>query len=854
MGRLRLSLSFVLGLLACRGADRPPLAMPREPEPPIVVKACVSTSADKTEQAPSWESEQESLRKKTPSKKGDLCEPAESNLTRAKAEVLRAHAAQQAEALTIAPEKAANHGAAFGNSQKPLLYFERVQNRLALTTAEKALLEKNGFVVTSRLTQRSYAFTLHEIYQSELPIYISADAILHAVFIENDRLLAELERTLLLPKLQHFLDALHCALLHIVPLVQLEVARDLDLYLTVARSLLAAAPISSLIGNDEEAARLRDLLLTAEGAPVIKLFGRERRIDASQYKPRGHYADDATLSRYFRSAMWLSRLEFNLLSRSSRSSEPGLSPNPAETPREVNDALALSLLVEQAKMTTELAALEHAWELFAGRREDIDLATLSALRQQAKLLQLDDAAPPQLWRMIGTKYRRTARLHFMPEGSTELPAITTLLGPRIAADLGTLRPLSHSEIAGRHMVSALDVAYVLGHDRAKAHLGDELVEFPTLGAQLDVARRNLRAAPRAQSLYDSYLFAIEALAETPQGQRPSYAATAAYQDLRINSALVAYGQLRHNSVLLVGQEYSEGGCQIPDGYVEPLPAVYRALQAYANRGALVLAELDPHDMLQGQKYFSSLREILGVLIAISEDELSGRPLSEAQKQFLSMVVEMKPATTGSAPTYTGWYFDLFRGKNVEQGALANASFIADYFTSGQTERVAYLGASAPRTAVFVIDTGGPPRVVAGPVAQGYAIQSPLAARLSDETAESAPGKTAVWSSSYSTSDLSAPALGLRGNISVAPGKPIVIKVRSKNALPQVTVELLDHNRRLLAARTHPLPAGSVVPFTFLAGKKAAAALRVRCGEWSHITFPNPNEESLALAFADGEAP
>lgn len=844
MGRLRLSVTRTLGtlwtvgalgLLACRGGERPQAAVPREKEPPLVLAACVPTPkpAEAPEESPSGDYGPQ--RKQTPTQKGALCEPAVSNLVRVKAEVLRAHA-EQAAAASTGTEKPS---AAPWDHKKPPLYFDRVNQRLALTKAEKALLDKNGFVVTSRLEKRSYAWTLHEIYQSELPIYISADAIFHSVFIENDRLLAEMERKVMLPRMQRLVDSLHCALSRIVPLVPAETARDLDLYLTVARSLLADAPIKSVLGSDEEAGKLRALLVAAAGAPVVKLFGRERKIDASQYQPRGHYAGDATLSRYFRGALWLSRLEFNVRSRSSRSSEPGDLPNPAETPRETNDAVALSMLVERAGMMTDLQALERAWELLAGRREDIGLSTLAELRRQAKLTELNDQSPSALWQVIGTQYRRTARLHFMPEGSTELPAITTLLGPRIPADVGTLRPLVHGEIPERHLVTALDVAYVLGHDRAKQHLAGELAKFPTLAAQLEVARSRLRTTPRAESLYDGYLAAIEGLAETPTGQRPSYAATAEYQDLRINSALVAYGQLRRNNVLLVGQEYSEGGCQIPDGYVEPVPAAYRALQVYADRGALVLAELDPGDGLGAQQYFRSLKEILGVLLAISEDELAGRPLTEAQKQFLSMVVEMTPATTGSAPTYTGWYFDLFRGSDPAAGALADASFVADYFTSGQAGRVAYLGAAQPRMALFVVDTGGPPRVVVGPVANGYEVTSPLSPRLTDETAVEAPGKTAAWASGYTAPDLPVPSLGVSGKIEVGPKQPIVIKAGSSAGLAQLTIELLDHNRRPLTASSHALPAGSIVSFSFPPAKRGISAVRLRSGEWTQLLPVDP---------------
>ena len=58
--------------------------------------------------------------------------------------------------------------------------------------------------------------------------------------------------------------------------------------------------------------------------------------------------------------------------------------------------------------------------------------------------------------------------------------------------------------------------------------------------------------------------------------------------------------------------------------------------------------------------------------------------------------------TGHPPTYTGWYFDLFF--NRQEDGMRGAEYIADYFTS--QEGVAYVGATAPRLGVFVVDAGG----------------------------------------------------------------------------------------------------------------------------------------------------
>src|SRR5262249_21596282 len=180
-------------------------------------------------------------------------------------------------------------------------------------------------------------------------------------------------------------------------------------------------------------------------------------------------------------------------------------------------------------------------------------------------------------------------------------------------------------------------------------LGDDLAHFPALADRLRTARGIVEQAADPGDLYTAWLRAIRGLAEPTPGAVPSFMKTDAFADLRLDSAVAAYAQLRHDHVLLVGQPYDEGGCEIPDGWVEPAPAVYRALPASPRRGAAALPEAGP--------YYERLARVLRVLLAIQELELAGRPLPVEARQFLSMVVEMTPATTGAAPTYTGWWFD-----------------------------------------------------------------------------------------------------------------------------------------------------------------------------------------------------
>jgi len=792
-------------------------------------------------------------RRLDPTDPKDLCEVADSNLVRAEKALVAARAAGGA----MAPHAAWDH------KTKPAR-LDLIDRRYALTKREHALLGQNGFVVMERRTYSTYAWALHDVYQSELPIYVSADAVLHAVYASNDHLLASIETSLLVPLLGRSLSAMHCALADAAKSYPPEVARDLDLYLTVARSLLADGPVPSVLGTDAEAAaRVLDAK-KASGIATVEMFGRDRKIDWSQYEPRGHYAKananadadanaasggDAaptgpSLTAYFRAAMWLSRVEMNLVSRSSRSSSPAPVADPRETPREAIDALALADLVDRAHAVDDVARLDRAWTLLSGRREDVSVGDLTKLRDKAGITQIELGAFDRLKGAIGNDFQRTARLHPMPEGSTVLPAITTLLGPRVVADAAAFRPLVNGEVPARYLVGPGDVAYVLGLDRGKTYLAEDLAKFPSLARNLDVARGIVKTAPDAGDLYGAWLTALRGVSApvASLGVVPSFMTTPAYDDLRVNTLVAGYGQIRHNYVLMAGQSYDEGGCRIPDGWVEPLPAVYAGIASYATRGAATLKELDPKDDLGAIAYFAQLETVARVLGVIAKHELEGRALTQEEKRFLGMVVEMTPGGTGGPPTYTGWYFDIFRGRAEE--ALATASFIADYHTSSYLDKVVYAGATGPRMGVFVIDAGGAPRVMVGPVARAYELTGTTAKRFNDETGAAAPDKRDPWAKAYTAEPPPVPSLSVAASI---PSEKRTVKMvlRAKSALARVVVELLDHHGVAIATTTRAIPANGRV-IVSMTPPRQAEGVRVRVGEYMMEGSTSGPNESVSL--------
>ena len=726
----------------------------------------------------------------------------------------------------------------------PPRHRDLVRSALALTPSEEAQLARDGFVVPERLSYGTYTTAYYDVHRAQLPVFVSLDSILHTVYASHDMLFGAVEERRLIGELDSLLGALHCGLPAAAKHYPKEVAEDLDQYLTVARSLLAGQHVPSELGpaGGLAAAPLLAAIERARGTEEIELFGRRRNFDASQFTPRGHYAasDFRGLDRYFRAAMWLSRVELNLVSRDTRSSQPGDAPDPSETPREAVVALALADLAQRTGALKHVTTLDRAWASIAGKREDVSLAQLLALRKQAGITTLDLArTPAKLRTAIGTGFVRTTNLHPNP-AVTNLPVIATVLGPRITP--GTQAMWSLAKERGPDLRAA-EIGFMLGHDRALAHLAPTAEEH----ARLVDARRELAAIPAGDDLYTTWLAAIRALADKPRGAMPAFMDTAAYQDLRLDTALVAYGQLRHNHVLVEAQLYDQGGCEIPDGYVEPAPATYRALAAYAKRGQAVFRELDPAGTTGATAYFRRLERLMRVLAALSDEQLANRPLSAQAKRFLAMIVERRDTfaagygTTTPLATFDGWYMDLF--PNLDVG-LKDAAFVADYATydRDQERGIHYLGAKRPRLGVFVVDAGGAPRLMVGPVADGFGHTGPLDRRLTDDEAELVPGE-APWAKSYTAPDPGAPAFavsferdarrqqGLPAPDALPTG---TLRIETAEALGKVTIEFLDHHfvamdavsLDIAAGRTELRPPPTKRPFEAMWIKSATFQRRV----------------------------
>ncbi|HRI71976.1 MAG TPA: DUF3160 domain-containing protein, partial [Polyangium sp.] len=121
-------------------------------------------------------------------------------------------------------------------------YYGEVTDALQLTDDEKGILRKRGFVSVDIRQRLSMASAYYAIYTSDLPVLITTDSIAHALHRSFDEMLKTLEEKVFSRSLSLVLAAAHEQLVKesagVSNSAVLTSARDVDLYLSVARALL----------------------------------------------------------------------------------------------------------------------------------------------------------------------------------------------------------------------------------------------------------------------------------------------------------------------------------------------------------------------------------------------------------------------------------------------------------------------------------------------------------------------------------------------------------------------------------------------------------------------------------------
>jgi hypothetical protein len=631
---------------------------------------------------------------------------------------------------------------------------DRIVESARLSPAELARLADDGSVTVGHPAITTPESLYHDIYRADLPVLVTADSILYAVHRSYDALLASLERSVLAGEIEGMLAALHAELgqrlaAGALPPSMAESTADVDVYLTVARSLLAGHLVpQALPASAERAAQILAAAEARRPAP-LNLFGRADLYDYSQLTPRGHYADDPVLEPYFEALMWLGRTELPLVTYED--GETHLERRAVDAALLLHDLLA-------AAGRERWERVNRVLEEMVGERDSMDPRDLDRFRSDLGLGSLAAAAATADATLLaaleagdyGLQRIQSQILHSDDfEDGIVLPRVFLLLGQRFVIDSLVFHRLvfdrlldpASGEPIPRMLPDPLDVQFSLGSNTAAELLQPEVDRFGHQGA-LHETRFLVESHPddfwRA-NLYSSWLDMLRGLDATPEERPalPEAMRTRAWDLKVLNARLASWAELRHDTILYAKQSYTGGTtCEYPQVYLEPYPRFFAAVARYAGRGREMteVLEAQGYQVAEVRLYFDNLEVVVRTLETIATRELAGEPLSQEERDFLRRTSEWEFAGCGPVQ-WDGWYPTLFFDRE-KLGLLSPT--VADVHTAPTDESgvevgwVLHAATGGFRQLVVTVEDCTGAQAYVGPVSTYYEYLGTRFERLDDE--------------------------------------------------------------------------------------------------------------------------
>jgi len=626
---------------------------------------------------------------------------------------------------------------ALGYTPSQAEHFECLQKSpFALDGEEQGVLDRQGLVLSERHTDgRSFAMLYLNAFHADLPVFISADSILHAWHRAYDELLVQTERDMLAPMLGEMLAGMRKQLSasHAKPATR----AALDEYLTVAQSLLEDNLLRPAAGgSSEDVKRNFDLARSAQGNS-IELFGKPRQTDLSQFKPRGHYESHPDLIPYFRAMMWLGRLDFRVFQTT---------PSGAQRfQRDEFEDMVLARQLMDDKAMALWGAIDQGIAAFVGMHDSATPEDVDALLAKLKAHNLQDVE-----RLSDEVLQRSVRdsgfgsQRILGDLMGKLPDVAALpnnvafalFGQRYTLDGHALHAVVEDRVPGRQLPTAFDVGFtVFRNNRALDLLKPELGQSSLAGAlgSMRALADGQKEAYWTSSFYTLWLAALRGMSPVETDSLPKSARTDAWARRTLLTQLGSWSELRHDTILYAKQSYSTFIlCKFPDAYVDPYPEVFRRLAQASDLGRALAQRLEK---VSGKKldlirtYFEDSKKTFEMLQQMAERELEHKRLTADQLDFVNdMIVAHHSSDSGGcgggSVYYSGWYRQLFYTADILDPDLS----IADVHTSAE-QGILHVGKRYPLQAVISIDDGSGPRVFTGAVYSFHQVVS--GTRLTD---------------------------------------------------------------------------------------------------------------------------
>ena len=650
------------------------------------------------------------------------------------------------------------------------------QELTPLNAAQRALIERNGFVVTPAEWSEFYLIYERMRY-SDVPVFVTTDSVYHIYHLIFDKMLRDLER-------EHFepdVRALTSACLGSAQAIYAEVlgtplesaARSALAYFGVAQALIApesAIPpeVADLVTAElaliEAHAGLEPSPILSQGCPTgcdpcdtnPPPACQDQPCmceDYSQYVPRGHYTRSEQLQRYFRTMMWYGRINMRL-----------------QKPSETQMALLITTILRHTTVNGVPAA--DVWQrvydptvFIVGKADDLGFheygtlwdaiygsdAPVSTIADETRLAAFIEAArdlpPPQINSMFV----------YIWEDEDQVTQGFRFMGQRFVLDAYIFEQLIWREVGTmakpRWLPKGLDVMAAMGSEEAYTIL-DEMEEtayenYPEQMAKLRGEISALELDSWTQNLYWTWLYTFHPLLAPKGAEYPAFMQTEAWARKDLHTALGSWTELKHDTILYAKQVMAEmgggGPGDVPHGFVEPNPEVYARLLALTQ---MTRTGLESRGLLTENAHtnLQRLSGLLDFLLRVSQRELAGQAIDLEDYWRIQFYGGELEAITLAAADQEGSGRPFF--EEPEQAAL-----VADVATDPEGQVLEEAVGHVDEIVVVVPDGQGGLQLAKGGVFSYYEFPWPMNDRLTDEAwramldAGQAPDRP-PWTSSF----------------------------------------------------------------------------------------------------------
>jgi hypothetical protein len=498
--------------------------------------------------------------------------------------------------------------------------YEDINFQFNLSTEQKDLLSKNGFVVIDFQNEDDITSPYEYIKNVDIPIFITSDTLLHLYHIQFNEILKNIEEREFFGKILSITKTLFdkakvdyekCSDSTIKEALRRNIA-----FTSIGLSLLQT-PTEDYNGSEEIETvefSIPDYVKSEVDQELIYINEQDGfhdsplfiyKEDYSQYKPRGHYTQSEKLKRYFKAMMWYGRMSFLL-----KGGEPYCQQCDFLISKEDSDIQTIQASLISSDLATTIIDNEKVDDLwsriytvtsfFVGVADDltpyeyIDCIrdvfgtnfNVTDLADDAKLLdlriELAQLRNPEIYGGTGeviiakppgvpftiedlnetlnkTKGMRLMGQRFIPDSYM----FQQLVFPAVDGFQGTGKPFTMEYTDGgptRAFPRGLDIMAVLGSKRALEILTQEGdTAYETYQGQLTKLKENIsnfNLTTWNKNLYYSWIYTLQPLLGEYISNYPTFMNSTAWMDKQINTALASWTELRHDTILYAKQSYT----------------------------------------------------------------------------------------------------------------------------------------------------------------------------------------------------------------------------------------------------------------------------------------------------------